>query len=220
MSDPIYLITASGAYGHIDASTGAMYVPGYSGPVAWEPDLSETVPVVETETGRFGHRIKRGFRRVVKAAPLRRLAGKLGGLANSPVIKAIGSNLPPPYGPAFAAAGPALSVASKLGRGNPQARQQMQNMALMALDKRNPQVAAQARQAIQTVQDIRHGQLSSVAQQSIQNAQQLQSLVRRIRHGDPSARRLYSALVSSSWNNPQNAAIVRAIQAGLRAAHA
>jgi len=171
-----------GIVGQVDLDTGRCYVAGYE--VGSDPEIVDTTdPNAEyvVVVGRIGDRLKRFVKRIVRKAPLRKALGALGRIAGK-----IAPMLPPPFGTVAQAASRASNMVSQLGRGNPNARRQVAQIAETALHAANPNAPA-ARTALNLVHGLAQGRVPQGVTTAFQMAQRARTFAQQLAQRNPQA---------------------------------
>lgn len=201
----IPLIAPNGLSGTIDIASGALIIGGSI--VQREPDLSYTENVqVVTGAGR----LRNAIRRVVQAAPLRKLAG---GFAR--VATMVAPLVPAPYKQALQGASSAASVVSRLGRGDPSVRAGVRELAQVAVDVSNPQ-SPRARAVLNQINEVAQGRVPALAARAFAGARAAENLAQRLASGDASAIASVTELVRNARTNPAAALSLNATRAAYR----
>lgn len=202
-----YLNIRSGStLGTIDLDTGALMVGGQI--VASEPDLStvENYFVV----GKFGHRLAGLVKRIVRAAPLRKLAGAFGTIAAQ-----VAHIVPDPYGAALSSAARVSSVVSRIGRGDTSARASIANLAQVALDATNPN-NQRARLVMNSINEAAQGRIPPIVQTAYHVATSAANVAEGLIQGDPQAMATARTLVAMSPNDRRAAFGLSALRNAFR----
>ncbi len=195
-SDNYLTLNQNGVQGLIDYDTGALVVSGQV--VMVEPDLSAVQFHV---VGRIGDRLRGVVKRIVKAAPLRKLAGAFGKLAGP-----LAQFMPPPYNVALSAAARIGTIASHIGRGDTGARASVANLAQTALSVTNPN-NARARTALNAINDMAEGRVPPQAAAAFQTASTAARVAEGLMAGNPDSLATARQLASlATGNHPQGAA--------------